>query len=185
VLRAAPDRGPWSRRADSGGSDTLGENAVVPASPDDRRVLVFASVLVAVAGIAIAALLFFATGGTQDTPSQRRPLFLGLSPELTKKIKDGGPLYFASPFAGNGFWLALEDGQLVALDIVKPGTKDCVAKWKDSHQAYVDCDDNDLHASDLDRFQITVGRLAPDSPNDGVYVDLRVRSPAPAQSGGA
>ena len=63
----------------------------------------------------------------------------------TSKIKDGGPLYFASPFADNGFWLDLEHGQLVALDIVKPGTKDCVVKWKDSHQAYVDCDGNDLH----------------------------------------
>jgi hypothetical protein len=181
---SGPDGGSWWRRADSGGSDTLGENAVVPASPDDRRVLAFASVLVAIAGIAIAALLFFATGGTQDTPSQHKPLFLGLSPELTKKIETGGPLYFASPFADNGFWLDLEDGQLVALDIVKPGTKDCVAKWKDGRQAYVDCDDNDLHAADLDRFKITVGRLASDSPTDGVYVDLRVRSAAPVQPGG-
>jgi hypothetical protein len=147
-------------------------------------VLVFASVLVAIAGIAIAALLFFATGGTQDTPSQRKPLFLGLSPELVNKIKDGGPLYFASPFADNGFWLDLEDNRIVALDIVKPGTKDCVAKWKDGHQAYVDCDGNDLQSRDLDRFQVTIGKLAPDSPNDGVYVDLRVRSPAPVQPGG-
>jgi hypothetical protein len=156
----------------------------MPASADDRRVLVFAGVLVAFAGIAVALLLFLATGGTQDTPSQRKPLFLGLYKGLNSLIKKGGPLYFASPFGDNGFWLARENGTLVALDIVKPGTRDCVAKWKDSHQAYVDCDGNDLSARDLDRFQITIGKQAKDSPKDGVYVDLRVRTPAPAQSGG-
>jgi hypothetical protein len=73
------------------------------ASRDDRRVLVFAGALVVIVGIVVAGLLFLATGGTQDTPSDRRPVFLGLSHELKSKIREGGPLYFANPFGDNGF----------------------------------------------------------------------------------
>src|SRR5262245_60722394 len=156
--------------------------AAVPASPADRRVLVFAGVLVTLAGLAVAGLLFLATGGTQDTPSAKKPLFLGIQRELVKTIKDGGPLYFASPFGENGFWLALEDGKLVALDIVKPGTKDCIVKWRDPRKAYVDCDDNDLQSVDLDRFELTVGSVEKGAPKDAVYVDLRVSDEAPALS---
>jgi hypothetical protein len=155
----------------------------VPASPADRRILVFAGVLVVFAGVAIALVLFFATG-TQDTASSKAPLFLGIDRELHKKIEEGGPLYFASPFGENGFWLDLEDDQLVALSLVKPGTKDCIVKWRDPRKAYVDCDDNDLQAPDLDRFKITIGSLQEGAPKDAVYVNLRQRSPAPVESGG-
>jgi hypothetical protein len=149
-------------------------------------VLVFAGGLVVIVGIAVAGLLFLATGGTQDTPSQRTPVFLGLQPELTKKIKDGGPLYFANPFGDDGFWLDREDGALVALDIVRPGSAHCVVKWRDPRGAYVDCDDHDLTSRDLDRFEVIVGKLssAADAPENGVYVDLRHREPAPVQPGG-
>jgi hypothetical protein len=156
----------------------------VPASPDDRRVLVFAGVLVAFAGIAVALLIFFATGGTQDTPSSKDPLFLGIHRELVKSIEEASPLYFASPFGENGFWLDVEDGQLVALDIVKPGTRDCIVKWRDPRKAYVDCDDNDLQSEDLDRFELTTGSLQKGAPKDAVYVNLRVREPAPRPSAG-
>jgi hypothetical protein len=157
----------------------VGENATVPAAPDDRRVLLFAGTIVLVAGLAVAALLFLATGGTQDTPSASKPLFLGLRPELTAKIIEGGPLYFASPFGENGFWLDVEDGDLVALDLVRPGTRDCQVKWRDPRKAYVDCDDQDLQAADLDRYQVTVGKLERDAPEDAVYVNLEVKEPAP------
>jgi hypothetical protein len=162
----------------------VGENAAVPAAPDDRRVLLFAGGLVLLAGVAVAALLFLATGGTQDTPSASKPLFLGLERELTAKIEEGGPLYFASPFGENGFWLDVEDGRVVALDIVKPGTKDCQVKWRDPRGAYVDCNDQELQAADLDRFTVTVGKLQKDAPSDAVYVNLRVSEPAPIPTGG-
>jgi hypothetical protein len=159
----------------------LGENARVPAARDDRRVLVFAGAIVVVVGIMVAGLLFLATGGTQDTPSDRTPVFLGLERELTKKIEDGGPLYFANPFGDNGFWLDLEDGALVALDIVRPGSQQCIVKWREPRHAYVDCDDQDLTSRDLDRFEVIVGKIARnDAPKDAVYVDLRRREPAPS-----
>ena len=161
----------------------MGETAAVPAAPDDRRVLLFAGGLVLLAGVAVAALLFLATGGTRDTPSGRNPLFLGLEPELNAKIKEGGPLYFASHFGENGFWLDLENGQIVALDIVKPGTKDCQVKWRDPRSAYVDCNDQDLQAADLDRYQVTVGGLQKDAPRESVYVSLKIKEPAPIAAG--
>jgi hypothetical protein len=156
----------------------------VPASPADRRVLVFAGALVVVVGVAVALLLFFATGGTQDSPSSKDPLFLGIDRELHEKITEGGPLYFASPFGDNGFWLDLEDGRLVALSLVKPGTTECIVKWRDPRKAYVDCDDNDLQAQDLDRFELTIGSLQEGAPKDAVYVNLRHREPAPGDTGG-
>jgi hypothetical protein len=149
-------------------------------------VIVFAGALVVIVGIVVAGLLFLATGGTQDTPTQRRPVFIGLEPELVDKIEEGGPLYFANPFGDDGFWLDLEDGELVALDIVRPGSEHCIAKWRDPRKAYVDCDDQDLTSRDLDRFEVLVGKLdtTPESPKDAVYVDLRQREPAPIQAGG-
>jgi len=162
----------------------VGENAPVPAAPDDRRVLLFAGGIVVLAGLAVAVLLFLATGGTRDAPSASKPLFLGLERELVAKIDEGGPLYFASPFGENGFWLDLEDGRLVALDIVRPGTQGCKVKWRDPRGAYVDCNDEDLQVADLDRFEVTVGKLQKDAPSDAVYVNLRVSEPAPIPTGG-
>jgi hypothetical protein len=156
----------------------------VPASADDRRILVLATVAVAGASLAVMALLFFATGGGGETPTQREPLFLGLEQEKVSDIAKEGPQYIANPFGDNGFWLDLEDGELVALDLVKPGTANCQVKWKDPRQAYVDdCDDEELQSVDLDRYEVIVGKIGEgDAPEDGVYVDLRVQEPAPGST---
>lgn len=156
----------------------------MPAAPDDRRVLVLAGGIVVLAGLVVAALLFFATGGAQDNPPANKALFLGLGRELESKIKEGGPLYFASPFGDNGFWLDIEDDRIVALDIVAPGTRDCKVKWRDPRDAYVDCQDRDLQVADLDRFEVTIGKLQKGAPEDAVYVDLRVSEPPPSRPGG-
>src|SRR5579859_3155200 len=94
--------------------------APMPAAPSDRRVLMIAVVMVAFAGVLVAAALFFATGGTKGDPAQTAPLYLGLGSELRSEIKLGSPLYFANPFGANGFWLDLEHNQFVALDLVLP-----------------------------------------------------------------
>lgn len=141
----------------------------VPAAPDDRRVLLFAAALVVLAGLAIAGLLFLATGGTDQDPLATGPIALGLEPELTARTEEGGPSYIANPFGEHGFWLDLEGGQLVALDIVRPGTRSCIVKW--------------LASTDLARFEVTVAKPAPDEPAETVFVDLRRREPAPTSSG--
>ncbi|HEU5302361.1 MAG TPA: hypothetical protein VFW06_09030 [Acidimicrobiia bacterium] len=155
----------------------------MPAAPDDRRVLLFAAALVVLAGLAIAGLLFLATGGTDQDPLATGPIALGLEPELTARTEEGGPSYIANPFGEHGFWLDLEGGQLVALDIVRPGTRSCIVKWRATKDAYVACNGDRLASTDLARFEVTVAKPAPDEPAETVFVDLRRREPAPTSSG--
>ncbi len=155
----------------------------MPAAPDDRRILVFAGAFVVLAGLAIATLLFLATGGADKSPKETGPIFIGLKPELTSRTKEGGPSYIASPFGEHGFWLDLEDEHLVALDIVRPGTRACIVKWKATKDTYIACNGDRLASTDLARFAVTVGKPAPDEPANAVFVDLRRRDPAPGASG--
>jgi len=155
----------------------------VPAAPDDRRILVFAGALVAFAGLAIAALLFLVTGGTQQDPKATGPIALGLEPELTARTEEGGPSYIANPFGQHGFWLDLEAGRLVALDIVRPGTRSCIVKWRATKDSYIACNGDRLASTDLARFEVTIAKPAPGEPAETVFVDLRRREPAPGGAG--
>ena len=150
--------------------------AAMPAAPSDRRILVFAIALVTVAGILIAAALFFATGGAKGDPKQTGPLYLGLASELRAEIKKGSPLYFANPFGGNGFWLDRQSGNFVALDIVLPSTRDCQVEWKGRQNSYIDCHGDKVALADLDQFKVTLHNAG--SSGQSVYVDLRKRIPA-------
>jgi hypothetical protein len=149
----------------------------MPAAPSDRRVLVIAVVMVAFAGVLVAAALFFATGGTKGDPAQTAPLYLGLGSELRSEIKLGSPLYFANPFGANGFWLDIEHNQFVALDLVLPDTKNCTVKWKGLQNSYVDCHGDKVGIDDLDRYKIT--QAASGKSGTSVYVDLRKVTAAP------
>jgi hypothetical protein len=142
---------------------------------------VFAALLVVIAGVLVAALLFFATGGTQDAPAQQEPLFLGVARDKVSNIREEGPQYIANPFGDAGLWLDLEDGELVVLSAIKPGTKSCIMKWREPRKAYVDsnCTDSNYTSRNLDRFKVTIGPLEEGAPKDAVYVDLRVKEPAP------
>jgi hypothetical protein len=154
----------------------------VPASRADRQLLVFTTVLVLVAGLLVAAALFFATGGGDSTP-KTKPLFVGLEKQLRKNLREEGPQYIPSPFGGNGFWLDLEGGKLVAYSVVLPGTRDCNVKWKESRKSYVDCDDRLVQPGELDRFLVSYGK---GPGNDRrVQVDQRIVEQATgADSGG-
>ena len=59
------------------------------------------------------------------------------------------------PFGGDrNILLALEDGQVVALSNVVPGTKDCgVTLERGSINSFVDCHDDKLKSTDLARYQ--------------------------------
>ena len=155
----------------------------MPASRSDRQLLVITGVFVAVAGVMVAGVLWFAT--SRDAASgPAGPLNVGPRSTLVTQIREhDGPLYLASPFEDvDGFWLDLEDGNLVALVLDTPGPGHCTAKWKQSRNAYIDCHDNALFSVQLDRYAIRFG--AKDSERAGsVIVDLRNRQPAPAPAG--
>ncbi len=83
------------------------------------------------------------------------------------------------PFGGDrSILLALEDGKVVALSDVKPGTKDCRIRWRGSINSFVDCNDNKLKSTDLARYQSEVGQIG--DQKGELLVDLRRREPAPA-----
>lgn len=156
------------------------DNGSMPPSRSDRQIIIFATVLVLVAGLVVAGLIFVVTGGTKDTP-KAAPLFLGLEPELSAKIDEGGPLYFANPFGGKGFWLDAENNKLVAVAIDLPKGSNCLVKWRDTRKAYEDCYENKFQVGSLDRYAVSVGPVGKGSPKDSVYVDFRVRTPPPTE----
>jgi hypothetical protein len=151
----------------------------VPPSRADRQLLLVTGSFLAVAAVLVAMVLYLATK-QNDSDTKRRPFFIGLERSLKKSIREASPLYFANPQGGDGFWLDIEDGELVALVLDRPGTKDCVVKWREQRNGYVDCEGNVLQSPQLDRHELTVGPRGKDQPKTAVYVDLRKTSPAPA-----
>lgn len=139
--------------------------------------MLFTTVLVAIAGVLTASVLFFSVGGTQDTPSQTAPLFLGLDEQLRDKIREGSsPLYFPSPFGDDGFWLDLENREFVAYVLVLPNTRHCTVKWKDPRDNYIDCNGDAVAPSDLDQYTVVLRNRS--GGEHDVLVDLRKVTPA-------
>jgi hypothetical protein len=159
----------------------LDQNARVPASAEDRRILAFTTIVVVAAGLMVAALLFFATGGGKATPTSR-PLYIGLEKQLRRNIVDQGPQYIANPFGGHGFWLDVEDGQIVAYSLVLPGSDDCRVKWKAQRDSYVDCEGRNVDQHDLDRYKVI--ETARRGSDRDVRIDLRELEPGPGSDGG-
>jgi hypothetical protein len=153
----------------------------VPPSRDDKRLLIVTGAFVALAGLLFGAVLLLATN---RSTGEKEPVFLGQRKELVERIEDGSsPLYFASPFGDqNGFWLDLEDGDLVAYVLDTPGADECTVKWRDRRDAYIDCTDTPVDPGDLDRYPLSVGSRD-GSPGTSVYVDLRRTIPAPGAGG--
>jgi hypothetical protein len=89
------------------------------------------------AGLFIAALLLISTG--QSGPSPKGPFLLGSTASLRDEIEQS-PVYVADPTGGEGLWLALARGRIVALAAVPPGgSSDCTVRWRSSINAYQDC----------------------------------------------
>ena len=147
----------------------------VPPDRADRRLLLVTGGFLLIAGVFFAGVLWLATQ-RDDTPSGA--FFIGLERPLKSHIHEGSPLYFANPGAGDGFWLDVEDGHLVALVLARPGTRHCVVKWKDQRDAYLDCNGNPLQTHQLDRYTLAIGPRN-GSPKRSVYVNLHKTSPAP------
>ena len=136
----------------------------------------FSAVLVVLAGTFFAAVLFFSTGGT-TRPPKPGPIYIGLASDLHNLVTSGGPIYFAHPFGGTGFWLDLEHGKLVTLVARRPGTKSCTTKWVSHRDAYIDCHGTKLDGEQLERYKLTV--VTSGSEKGGVVVDFAVVLPAP------
>src|SRR5262245_29410259 len=86
------------------------------------------------AGVVLAAgllvLLLFAVTG-KGAPKKTIPFTAGRAATSKADIQDEGPYFYPDPFGNHrGFWFALEDGEIVALQQHLPGNTDCVINLK-------------------------------------------------------
>jgi hypothetical protein len=150
----------------------------VALARSDAKLLLVAAGAVILAGLLVAAVLLLATGRA-SSPTKYVAFPAGDARAIRTDLKKGGPFFYPDPFGGNrNILLALEDGKVVALSDIKPGTKDCRVRWRGSIDSFVDCNDEKIRSTELARYQSEIGQIG---DNEGeLLVDLRRRLPAPA-----
>jgi hypothetical protein len=164
--------GPFLARVDSGGTPWA-----VAIARSDAKLLIVATGAVIVAGLLVAAVLLWSTSRA-GSPTKYAPFDAGLASSIKSDLKSGGPYFVPDPFGGDrNILLAIEDGKVVALSDVKPGTKDCRVRWRGSINSFVDCKDDKLKSTDLARYLAEVG-ITGDQKGE-LLIDLRHRAPAP------
>lgn len=149
-------------------------------SGSDRRALLFAVASLVVAGVVVAATILFLTRSGSESLDENEPFSIGEADALESDLEDGGPFYVPDPFGGDGFWVALESREIVALVLDAPGRDDCAIRWVGRRDRFEDCDDQPLETSELARYELTV----PESGDrEGqVLIDLQIVEPAPSPS---
>jgi len=146
----------------------------------DAKLLLVATGAVVLAGLLVAAVLLWSTG-REKSPTTYRPFDAGLARSIKRDLKDGGPYFVPDPFGGDrSILLAIEAGKIVALSDVAPGTKDCRVRWKGSIDSFVDCHDDKLRSTDLNRYQAEIGLTG--AQQGELLIDLRHKIPAPSSS---
>ena len=126
----------------------------------DLKIVAGATVAVLLAGFFIAGALLVATRGGKSTVCT--PLPLGHVTDVRKDLESGGP-YFRSGGASCGFWLALDDGDIVAY---KTRQRGCTLVLK---RAGWQCGGRIVDAASLLQFPVTIQRIG---DTDSVIVEL-------------
>jgi hypothetical protein len=155
----------------------------VAIARSDYKLLLIAAGAVIVAGLLVAAVLLLATGRA-SSPRKYTPFDAGVAASIKQNVKDGGPYFVADPFGGDrSIMWGLEDGKVVALSDIKPGTKDCRIRWRGSIESFVDCHDDKVTSRELDRYRAEIPRVG--QFKGEILVDLRHKEPAPQPAGGS
>jgi len=158
-------------------SDLGGTPSAVALQRSDAKILIVATGAVIVAGLLVAAVLLITTSRA-SSPTKYTAFDAGVAQSIRKDLKSGGPFFVPDPFGGDrSILLAIEDGKVVALSDLKPGTKDCRIRWRGSINSFVDCNDKKIKSTALARYQSEVGEIGPQKGE--LLVDLRHRLPAP------
>jgi hypothetical protein len=145
----------------------------------DTRVIVLATLAVLVFGLVIAAGILLISGRAKN-PQIKGSIPFGVASSIRQKAKDGGPFAYAGNRGDDGFWVAIENGRLVALRIQKPGTKGCNVIWRGSKNTFVDCNSKPIRMDQLARYATRVPKTGHDKGL--LMVDLSRTIPAPASS---
>lgn len=137
------------------------------ARSSDIKLIVSATVAVLLAGFLIAGGILIATRGAGNVVCGR--LNLGSAIDIRKNLQDGGPS-FNSSGANCGFWLALDNGDIVAYRVKQPSG--CTLQLKDRATRWV-CGGRDLDPADLATYDVAIQKFG---TVDAVVVDLVVPS---------
>lgn len=147
----------------------------------DLRLLLGAAVAVLIGGVVVAAAILAVTSGGA-LPDIRRPQPFGSAADIGKKVQEGGPINMAGLSGDDGFWVALEHGERVALLVDQPGPPPCTLRWRGSKGTFT-CNDRPVKIANLARFRSFTSRTG---PTKGLYmVELKKVLPAPAGAGSA
>jgi hypothetical protein len=141
----------------------------------DLRLLLGATIGILLGGVIIAAAILAVTS-RGAVPSTRKPIAFGLATAVHENVKKGGPVNIAGASGDTGFWVALENGKLVALLVHQPKPQSCTLRWRGSLDSFL-CDGRKVAIGDLARYRSFVSKSG---PTEGLYmVALRDVQPGP------
>lgn len=138
------------------------------ARKGDTRLVVGATAAVIVAGVLVAIAILLVTGRAK-TPAPDGPITFGIAKTLRQKVADGGPVAYAGTRGDDGFWVAIEDGRLVALVVQQPRLG-CNVKWRGSVDSFT-CGGEKVDSTDLDRYRVVIPKRG--DQKGRFLVDLR------------
>jgi hypothetical protein len=140
--------------------------ATVRGRSSDIKLIVGATVAVLLAGFLIAGAALVATRGSKSIVCPE--LNIGAASDIRKTLQSGGP-YFQTGGASCSFFLALDDGDIVAYKVKQP--RGCTLLLKRDHW---ECGGETIDAGELAQYPVSIQTVA---DIDAVVVDLR---PPPA-----
>ena len=152
----------------------------MPSRPSQRRsdirLLLGSAIALIIGGILVAGAILAITSRGK-APNVRGPLAFGLASDIRMRVHDGGPINIAGLSGDDGFWVAIEDHELVALLVAQPKPAACSLRWRGSKNRFT-CDDRPVETVNLARFRSFVRKRG---PQKGLFmVRLRTVLPAPA-----
>ena len=147
-----------------------------PQRRGDIKLLLGATIAVLLAGVVIAAAILAVTsrGGT---PNLKKPLPFGLESDVHARVRQGGPVNIAGLSGDDGFWVATEDHQLVALLVKQPKPHACTLRWRGSKNTFT-CDDRPVSSRNMARYRSFTSRTG--NTKGAFMVALHDVEPAPA-----
>lgn len=128
----------------------------------DIKLIASATVAVLLVGFFIAGAALIATRGSGSVVCGQ--LNIGSASDVRQKLQDGGP-YFQTGGAKCGFWLALQDGDIVAYKVEQPDGCTLQLKrdgWKCGDRTKID-------ATTLTAYPVSIQTFG---TTDAVIVDL-------------
>jgi hypothetical protein len=135
---------------------------MVASRSSDAKLIVAATLAVLVAGFLIAGGALIATRGGGNVVCNE--LRIGSAADLRRTLQNGGP-YFQTGGASCGFWLAIDDNDIVAYKVKQPDG--CTLLLKRDHW---ECGGRTVPASELAQYPVTIQSV---DKIDAAIVDLR------------